>query len=132
MEVVLDGPRTDEQASRDLGVGEALAGQPRNLALLRSELVTGLDGAFAGGPAGRTQLASGALREGLGTDCGEHLVGGSELFARVREAALTAEPFAVEQMGTGERQADACPAEPVDRLPVEPLGALVLADQRSR
>src|SRR5207237_7208387 len=52
--------------------------------------------------------------------------------ARVEAAAFAAQPFAVEKMGTGELDADAGAAEPVDRLPIEALGGLAVAQQRSR
>ena len=47
-------------------------------------------------------------------------------------AALAAQPFAVEQVRAGELHADAGAAEPVDRLAVEALGGLALAEQRPR
>jgi hypothetical protein len=45
----------------DLGVGQGFAGQFGDLGLLRGEAAGGLDGAFAGGLAGGSQFASGAL-----------------------------------------------------------------------
>jgi hypothetical protein len=59
--VVFDGPRADEQSRADLGVGQGFAGQFGDLGLLRGEAAGGLDGAFAGGLAGGSQFASGAL-----------------------------------------------------------------------
>src|SRR6266516_7128105 len=61
VQVVLDGTRADEQPRADLGVREAVAGEPRDLGLLGGELAAGLDAAFAGGLAGGAQLARGAL-----------------------------------------------------------------------
>src|SRR5207244_7804098 len=88
------------------------------LPILGGEPAAGLDGAFAGGLAGGQQLALGALGEPLGAHCGEHLVGGAELLARVHASALAAKPLAVEEVSSGELDADAGVAEPVDRLPI--------------
>jgi hypothetical protein len=42
VQVVLDGARADEQTGADLSVGEAVAGELRDLRLLGGELVAGL------------------------------------------------------------------------------------------
>ena len=107
----------------DLGVGEAVAGQPGDLGLLGGELVAASRRCACGrvSPVAE-QLALGALGERLDAHRGEHLVGGAQLLARVQAAALAAQPFAVEQMGAGELHADAGAAEPLDRLAVEALG----------
>src|SRR5207302_1338578 len=47
-------------------------------------------------------------------------------------SALAAKPLAVEEVGAGELDADAGVAEPVDRLPIQALGGLAVAQQRSR
>src|SRR5207302_2825408 len=52
--------------------------------------------------------------------------------AGVGAPAPAAEPLAVEEMGPGELDTDAGSAEPVDRLPVEALGVLAVAQQGSR
>src|SRR5919106_6725674 len=67
VQVVLDGTRADEQASGDLGVGEAVSGEPRDLGLLGGEVFLGLDDAFANTPASGLQLPLGAPRERLET-----------------------------------------------------------------
>ncbi len=64
-QVVGDGVLADEQPRADLGVREAVAGEPRDLGLLGGEVVPGLDGAFADTLAGGQQLALGALGERL-------------------------------------------------------------------
>ena len=51
-QVVLDRARADEQPGADLGVGQAVAGQPRDLCFLGGQLDAGLHGALAGGLAG--------------------------------------------------------------------------------
>src|SRR5918994_4655717 len=53
VEVVLDGAGADEQPGSNLGVGEAVAGEPRDLGLLGGEVLASLDAAFAGALAGR-------------------------------------------------------------------------------
>ena len=62
----------------------------------------------------------------------EHLVRGAQLLARVHAPALAAQPFAVEQVGARELGADARAAEPLDRLAVEALGVVAVAQQRAR
>jgi hypothetical protein len=82
-QVVFDRARAKEQPCADLRVGKAVAGEPGDLGLLSGELVARLDGAFTGGFAGGQQLARGALGERVHADCGEHLVRGAQLLARV-------------------------------------------------
>src|ERR687895_538598 len=63
MEVVFDGARTDEEPRADLGVGQAVAGESRDLTLLGGELVSRLDAAFADALAGSHQLSLNSARE---------------------------------------------------------------------
>ena len=56
----------------------------------------------------------------------------AQLLARVDPAALAAQPLAVEQVGAGELEAHAGAAKPLDRLAVEALGGLAVAEQRAR
>src|SRR6202453_1084400 len=51
-QVVLDGMGADKQPGADLGVGQAVAGQPRDLGLLCGQLVAGRGGGARGAPAG--------------------------------------------------------------------------------
>src|SRR5438105_14489846 len=55
-EVVLDGVLADEEPPADFRIGEAVAGEARALRLLRGEVASRLDGAFAGVLAGRLPL----------------------------------------------------------------------------
>ena len=80
----------------------------------------------------RQQLAPGALGERLHADRGELVVGGAELRARVDPPVLAAQPLAVEQVRAGELRAQPRAAQPLDRLAVQALGALALAQQRAR
>src|SRR6266571_2913754 len=68
-QVVLDGARADEQPGADLRVRQPVAGQPRDLGLLRGQLlVHGHGGPLAGGLTGGPQLALGPLGECLHAD----------------------------------------------------------------
>jgi len=62
---------------------------------------------------------------------GQHLVSNAELHACVHAAVLAAQPLAVEQVSAGQSGPDPGPAEPPDRLLVEQLGGLAVADQSS-
>ena len=78
------------------------------------------------------QLAPGALGEGLGAEVGEALVRGAQLLAGVDALTGPPQPFAVEQVGAGELDADPGAAEPLDRLAVAARRRRRLADQRVR
>jgi hypothetical protein len=110
------------QPGADLGVGQAVAGQPGYLGLLGGQLIGGLDGALAGGLAGSRQLAAGPLAERLDAHRRQHVAGGAQLLARVGAAALAAQPLAVEQVSARELATDAGTAQPADRLAVETVG----------
>jgi hypothetical protein len=97
-----DGARAEEESGADLGVGEAIAGEPGDLPLLTGELVARVRRALAHLLARRQKLAAGTLGEGLHADRLEHLVCGTQLLAGIHPAALAAQPFAVEQMGASE------------------------------
>ena len=127
-----DRPGADEQLDADLRVGVPVTGEPGDLRLLGGEVAGRLGGVLAQGFPGGQQLAPGPLGEPLDTGRGQHLVGGPELIARVHAAALAPQPLAVEQMRAGQFHADTGPAEPLDRLAVQPLGGLVIAQQRPR
>ncbi len=127
--MVLDRARTEEQPGADLQVRQAVAGQPRDLALLGGQLAGGLYGAFAGGLAGGRQLTAGPLGERLHAHRVHQVAGGAQLLARVRAAALAAQPLPVEQVGAGELGADAGTAQPDDRLAVQALGVAARAQQ---
>ena len=127
----LDGARADEQLRADLRVREPVAGQPGDLCLLRRQLVARVVRPLAHGLAGGQQLATGALGEPLRPDAAEHLVGGAQLLAGVDAPVLAAQPFAVQEPGAGEVDHAAAAGEPLDRLAVERLRVVVLAQQRA-
>ena len=129
-QVVFDGAGADEQLRADLGVRVAVGGQPRDLRLLGGEVVARLGGPLAHGLAGGQQLATGAFGERLGP-------GELNISCAVRSCSrastrrpLASEPFAVEQTGAGELDANPGALEPLDRLTVEGVGVLPLAHQR--
>jgi hypothetical protein len=70
-----------------------------------------------------------ALRERVGADRGEQIVGGVQLVAGVEPPVLAAKPLAVEQVGPGELGPQLGTAKPLDRLGVAALGLLAFADQ---
>jgi hypothetical protein len=58
-------------------------------------------------------------------------VGDAELLARVHSAALAPQPLAIQQMAAGELNADTAAAKARDRLAVQTLGGMTLAQQRT-
>jgi hypothetical protein len=64
----LHGARAEEEPGADLGVGEPVAGQLGDLALLRGQIVARLDSSLADPLARRLQLSEGALGERLHPD----------------------------------------------------------------
>jgi hypothetical protein len=108
----------------------AIGGQPRDLRLLGGEVVARLGGPPGHGLAGGQQLATGAFGERLGPGETEHLVRSTQLSSGVHAAAVASEPFAVEQTGAGEVDANPGALEPLDRLTVEGVGVLALAHKR--
>src|SRR3954468_3236776 len=128
-QVPFDGPRAEEELCADLGVRQALAGEPRDLALLRGQIVASLDGSPPHLLAGGLKLLAGALGERLHADRGQHLVGRAQLVARVDPAVLAAQPLPVEQMSPGELGTPPGPCQSLDRLAIQALGALTLAQE---
>src|ERR1700677_1933174 len=106
VQVPLDRARADEQLGADLGIRTPVTSKPGDLRLLGRELVACLDGLLADRLAGGRQLAAGALSESLGPHRGEHLVSRAKLLARVYTTVSTPQPFAVEQTGASELDAD--------------------------
>src|SRR5580658_2592800 len=122
-EVILGRARADEQPGADLRIRQAVPGQPRHLSLLGGQRTGpdgtgGRSGARAGDLAGGPQLTAGPFGERRHAHLLQHLVGGAQLLTRVQAAALTAQPFPVQQVRPGQLGADPGPAQPLDRLPV--------------
>src|SRR4029453_3931242 len=98
-QVVLDGAGAEKQPGTDLGVGEAVAGQPCDQRLLGRQFVARLGRPLAGGLAGGQQLAPGPLGESLDSHCVQQVVGGAQLCPGVDATAPAAQPLPVEQVG---------------------------------
>jgi pimeloyl-ACP methyl ester carboxylesterase len=110
-QVVLDGSGADEQAGADLGIGEPLNGQPGDARLLRRELPGYFRCTLAHCLSGGQQLPAGAFGETRHPHCAQQFVRGPELLAGICTAVLAAQPFAVQQTGTGVVGLDARAAE---------------------
>src|SRR6516162_4312065 len=102
----------------------------RDLALLACELIACLGAPLAHLLSSRRELDPSALGERFNTHCSEPLVCHPELTPRVDPTILASEPLAVQQMSPGCADPDAGPLEPFDRLAIECLGDLALAEQR--
>jgi hypothetical protein len=98
-----DGPGGQEQAVGDLGVGQALAGQQDDLALLRGQVRerVGRGDRGLGGDAAGAQLCLGALGPGNGAQAAEGFQGRREDGLGVVDAALPAKPFTVVELELG-------------------------------
>src|SRR5262249_53911844 len=128
-QVPLDGARAEEEPGADLGVGQAVAGEPRDLPLLRRQLVVRLDRS----PnllARRLELLAGALSERLHPERGEDGVAGAQLLARFQAAVLAPQPLAVDQVCTAQLRAQAGAGEALDRVAVAVVGGRSAAEQR--
>ena len=128
-QVVLHCAGADEQLGADLGVGQAVSGQPGDLPFLGRERVARVHDAPARGPAGRQQLAVGTPGERLGPGTAEHVVCGSKVLPSVDAAVLATQPLTVRQVCAGEMDDDTTAREPFDRLAVEGFGCLAVAQQ---
>src|SRR6476659_5468739 len=128
----LDRAWAEEQPRSDLGVRQPVTREPRDLPLLRSEIVARLRPAPTHARAGGQQLAPCALGEPLDPHLGEHSVRRAQLLTRIHASTLAAQPLAVEQMRSPEVDAQPRATQVVDRLPVEALGLVALAHQGAR
>src|SRR5262249_7318472 len=102
----------------------------RDLALLTCELIACLRAPLAHLLSSRRELDPRALGERFNTHRSEPLVCHAELSPRVDPSILTSEPLPVQQLSSGCGDADTGPLEPFDRLAIECVGDLALADQR--
>jgi hypothetical protein len=126
--------RGDEQPGHDLRVGQAIAGQPRHLGLLRGQRLTGprgpgsRDSALAGSLTGSRQLRASPLREPPSPyppACHWRCTAAPASMRRRSRSghARTAGVTALARHGPG-------PAQLLDRLPGEPASDLAITDQR--
>src|SRR3954452_16578848 len=107
MEVVLDRAWADVEPGADLGVREAVAGQPGYPSLLGCQVVLDLARTLPGGFARGRYLPLGAGREGLDAHLGEHLLRGSQLLSRIAPTTGPTQPLPVHQVGTRKLHAHA-------------------------
>ena len=128
----LDRARADEKLCADLGVRAPLGGEPCDLRLLRGEAVARLGAALAHRLAGGHPLTAGAFGEPVHADLRIHAVRNPELLARVHAPAFASQPLTVEQVRTRKRGTHPRAAQPRDRLAVQALGNVGLAEQRAR
>src|SRR4051795_13604150 len=101
-QVVLHRAGADEQLRADLGIGETLSRQPRDVRLLGCEHLARVVGALSHRLTRGQELVPRALGESLGPDAAERLVSRSELLTRVDAAILAPQPLAVQEPGAGE------------------------------
>jgi 2,4-dienoyl-CoA reductase-like NADH-dependent reductase (Old Yellow Enzyme family) len=113
------------------GLDRPSPGEPGDLGLSGGELGRGISRACAYALAGGMQLARRSYSEPVGSHTREHLVRGAQLFAGIDAPVLASQPFSVEQVGAAERPADAGAAKPVDRLAIEALGCIAVAQHRA-
>src|SRR5690349_11144006 len=98
VQMPLDGAWAEEEPRTDLRVRKPVAGEPRNLLLLRRQLISPIGGSLAGFLTCGRQLAAAALREGLHSHLAEHSVRGTQLPARVYSPPLPPQPFSIEEV----------------------------------
>src|SRR5690348_7664634 len=126
----LDCFRADEQLRRDFRVRHSVSGEPGYLLFLRRELVAGLRLAPADLFAGGHQLAASTLGERLHPDRDAQLVSRAQLLTGRGSSALATQPLAVEKMGASLVGTELAPLEPLDRLAIQPFGAVAIGEQR--
>jgi hypothetical protein len=109
----------------------ALGSEPGDLCLLHGKDVARVHSSLAHCLACRLELPTGPFGERCGAEPAEHVVGSPQLLARFHAPLLTAQPFAVHQVGAGEMDRDAAAPEAVDRLPVQAVRSRAVAEQRA-
>ena len=131
-QVPLHGARTEEESRTDLRVRQSIASEPRDLPLLRRQLIARLGGPRAHPLACGQQLTLGAFGERLHPDGHEQLVCSAELLAGILAPALAAQPLPVEEMRARELGPESRAPDAVDGFAVQALGGLALAEQCAR
>src|SRR4030088_1323101 len=125
----LHGPRAEEELRADLRVRQAVAGEPRDLPLLCGQVVTRLDRALADPLARRREFPGCTVAEGFHAERSELIVSRPEVLACLDPALLAPQPFAEEQMSPGELGTPPGPCQSLDRLAIQALGTLTLAQE---
>ena len=127
----LDRARADEELCADFGIRATLGGEPCDLRLLRGEAVASLGAALAHRLTGGHPLTAGAFGEPVHADLCIHAVRNPELLTGVHAPTCASQPLAVEQVRAGKRGTHPRAAQPRDRLAIEALGNVTLAQQRA-
>src|SRR6187200_3117268 len=126
----LYGPRAEEQPRTDVRIRQPIAGEARDLPLVGGQIIARLDGPLAHLLAGGLKFLTCALGERLHPDRDEHLVGRTQLLARLAPASLTAQRLAIEKVRAGELGTHPRAAQPLDRLAIPLVGGRPVAQQR--
>ena len=113
----------------DLGFGVLLAGQPRDLSRLRGQVFPVSTVRLRARPAVPAAQVRRDLRRPRHRSR-RHLVGSTQLLAGIQPPALAAQPFATEEMGASELHANTGATETTDRLEIEALGGIAVAQAR--
>src|SRR6266480_4774333 len=82
--------------------------------------------------AGRQQLALGPVPERVGADARKGRERDSQLLSRVEAATFAAQPLAVQKLCPGELDSKTRARELLDRLAVEAVGVVALAQECAR
>src|SRR3954466_13526137 len=131
-QVPLDRARADEELRPDLGIRAALGGEACDLRFLRGEPVARVGRALAHRLAGHHALTSRAFSESVHADLRPHPLRDPEMLTSFGAPALASQPLAIDQVGAGERRTYPRAAQTRDRLAIQLLSNLALAEQRSR
>ena len=130
-QVPLDGARAEEQLRADLGVRQAVARQPGDVLLLgvsSSRVSSRRLRTFSPVASSSWRARSANASAPIG---GERLVRGPQLFARVDAPPSRRSHSPYSSRAPGEFGAQPASAEAVDRLAVQALGSLAVAQQRA-
>jgi hypothetical protein len=116
-----------EQSRTDLRNRQPITGKPRDLPLVRGQVVTRLGRALAHLLPRRQKLLARAVSERLHPDREEHLIGRAQLLAGFGPPIRAAQPLAVEQVSP---RASSGRSRVRPSLAIELVGCLAIAHQR--
>src|ERR1700733_13489919 len=93
-----NGSGTHEELRSDLGVGQSVLSQQRDLSLLRGQIVARLGYSLSSSRTRRKQFPVSSLSKAPHSHDGEHFERDSQLAPRVHSPPLSAQPLSVEQV----------------------------------
>src|ERR1700733_11502366 len=108
-----------------------LASEQSDLALLGSQIVSGLPCLPADRLAARGEFHASALGEPLRAHCGELVIGCAQLCARIDTTADAPEPFSIHEAGTSQFDARLGAFEVLYRGPVQTFSRVIVAEKGS-